>query len=1419
MEIPLVYIFNEILHNVCHNLKTKFLNYRFTFSETSIMNKDAIVRKIEKIKFDLEQEFEAGGYKITNAHFENGLFLHSEQFYFAKRYFLNSGNCDDISELLVSKLEKFKFSEPTTLIGFRSYTGLLLNKTVESLKKKGSDYNYAIIEHDKTSFIWQHLPDLKNNLVIILPITCTCSAYSTLREFVIKHLKNKPQYKNNPKVNKNFINVFLILEKSLKAYESREIVINELDDDLSKIYSPFDWSKINNEQIVFTNKQKKYYFANPLIRLYSKMYLPELCPLCFPLNEETSKEKPLFPTHANYETPNLIFEFPNFCKETTQQKETPKQTFFSTFHSDEELKKTHLYGHIIANESSYANYIRGNEFYLKNKDEILKFFNMKLSETLSSIAEVIFITASTNHNSNFLEDISTSESLKGKSVTILQFHPSKEFVDNFISLYSKDIQKKTTKIIYFDDVMSAGKTFKLVSDYIKHAKKSLKVTGRHGFDFVFTLVDRTPLYTRNEILKKIYSQRKNPKPEENFIAFFRLNVPIISASHLPNPLQEKIVALKNMIDQCHLDSLKMTIGREILKNEPRQLPELHTIKQEDNALEYFPFEKIERDFDEEKKNVYELYQPGLKKGLLDLLKLFLAHELNTELSDKKYQNKTYFKKFKNAPGKFIAELIKAIKDKTKDDISNYFGLTESQINKFQIYRKLDIEERIIDDTIVKILSRPPFIYYKNIYESIFHYCINELKELYEPIKNKRTDNFEVFRKLKFYLRRSVELNSNFLVSLGFIQGFKQIYNDEKSKNIINYHNDSLRALKKNKELKEDYRETAIRNVEYKKDQISSYFAHLFLYYKELMVKKPSISIKLEELINSKELLPEGIYAPKNSVKELKNLITDQYFQFTGTLKAENVYLLSELKEIHKENVRKQIEESKFGNQIDFFDLDSIRKFYFQDKRNNPKVLNAIKLVSKSRHNPNNAKDIGTKENYEDIINSVCQMLLTASTLEKKQTDFGNTKKSYLNEEIKQILDSAIKIIQPLNKPKLEYAFFVEFRKKTGDMPTSNYIYSLISSEESDDSSTVELNEEGLVYNLLYGLFDDKDFQNEQTLLAGVNLSTGKTISFKNTYFYHPSGTKRLKSQKFSKLYENDIYSQETKKGMKFLGKSQMTLVLRLANMVAPNKIDNHYKLEGRAVLLITTTMESNTGNFVDFMSNEKIRLLLLIKEELLAYLQKQFDNDAFMEVFENKRNANYRDKLRHDLKETLGYLKSLFDNSRKNSDGNNKKLFDLILASIKFQLLPDTTSELTDKSHKFTAKAILEIFRLVFDSVYIMDISIDLHKEVDTTKFNLKELKTNQFAFTLVVLEIITNMKKYCPRHSSQNKGLSISFDPQKNAMCFKNKHDYEPGVLNSKKDSGGLSMCKDIMIKSKLGYIVDDKTEEDFIVEIIFTK
>lgn len=528
---------------------------------------------IDKIKKEIEKAFEIGGYKLNDTHFENGRNLHSEQYYYAKRFFQNSENCNYISELLCKKLTELNLPDSTTLIGYRNYTELLLNKT-----KEINRYNYAIIEYENDTFIWQNSPKFNNNLLIILPITCTCSTYIKLRKFLEDEIKKPQHNKANEEitVNVNFINVFLILEETLKKRATETINLRELNEnnkDIYYLYSAFNWVEINESQILFKKTGSSNYIANPLIRLYSKMYLPESCPLCFPSSNESISEKPLLPTHDNYETPNLIFGLPNFNERKSDN------SFFKYFDSFDNNEKIHLYGHIEIDGCNYLNYIVGYAFYNKNRDEIKSFFYNELKKRITNNDEnIIFITAENKHNSSFLEDISLFDFLSNKSITILRFRPSNEFIDNFISLHSKVIEGKGVKVIYFEEVISNGRTFKLISDYIKHSRtKKGNVVLIHGFDLIMTLVNRMPLYTLYEIYKKIYSKENSENPKDDFIAFFNLNVPIISATHLGNPLKRRVRDMNRMIEQSHLDFLKIIIGKEVKKQLPRSLPELGQI--------------------------------------------------------------------------------------------------------------------------------------------------------------------------------------------------------------------------------------------------------------------------------------------------------------------------------------------------------------------------------------------------------------------------------------------------------------------------------------------------------------------------------------------------------------------------------------------------------------------------------------------------------------------------------------------------------------------------------------------------------------------------------------------------------------------------------------------------------------------------
>ena len=380
-----------------------------------------IKHKISAIKNKISNKFEYDGCRIENAHFENGRNLHSDQYYFAKNYFQNNENCKELADVLFTKLNELDFPDETTLIGFRNYSGLLLKEITRKLDK----FNYAIIEEKNDGFFWRHLPSLKRNLVVILPIACSGITYIRLRKHLTEYC-SKPELKDKEiKVNENFIVIISILDESLEG-ANLPINLHELsiDSNIRRIYSAFNWTEINEEQIIFnTPKEEKntdqggvIFKANSLIRLYSKMQLPEECNLCFPL--ETIDETPLFPTHDNYENPNLIFRFPNFSETPNQNK-----IFLDTFCSDEKSCDVILSGNIDVNKTSFSSFIRGNNFYKKNKDQILPFFIDELTkpkgglETLHIKDEdknIIFITSENNHSSYFLEDIALSDSFKVK---------------------------------------------------------------------------------------------------------------------------------------------------------------------------------------------------------------------------------------------------------------------------------------------------------------------------------------------------------------------------------------------------------------------------------------------------------------------------------------------------------------------------------------------------------------------------------------------------------------------------------------------------------------------------------------------------------------------------------------------------------------------------------------------------------------------------------------------------------------------------------------------------------------------------------------------------------------------------------------------------------------------------------------------
>jgi len=298
---------------------------------------------------------------------------------------------------------------------------------------------------------------------------------------------------------------------------------------------------------------------------------------------------------------------------------------------------------------------------------------------------------------------------------------------------------------------------------------------------------------------------------------------------------------------------------------------------------------------------------------------------------------------------------------------------------------------------------------------------------------------------------------------------------------------------------------------------------------------------------------------------------------------------------------------------------------------------------------------------------------------------------------------------------------------------------------------------------------------------------------------------------FAELYANDIFNSENGHGIKLLTDSNMSLVFRFSNFLPPSSPSNKYKIEGRAVLLITNSQKSNINNFLDFMSNEKIRLLLLIKEELLDYLQKQFDNDAFFDVIESRKKAVYQKHLRHGVGKYVANQIQLVENILNGHiTMESYELFHIVTEAIRVQLKATKIENISDRK-SIVKEDFIRNLRLIFESNLLGDRTIDF-SELDISGLNFEKIDSHPCIFDAVIPELVINMKKYCPRRG--NKGLLIKYVSAENQMIFKNIIN---GDLNVSDYGGGegINMCRFILDALKLPHLETNDNNLEFTVTL----
>ncbi|MGG7666897.1 hypothetical protein [Dyadobacter sp. BHUBP1] len=1255
---------------------------------------------ISSVKSRMQRDYNAGGYFLPDPHFEIGRQLHINNYYYAKQFFRSIENCRTAARLLFAMINKKLEFESLTFIGVGDFFGPVLFELTQLIVDQMSlepheAPNYVLVDNTKSKYSILFNTELRANALIVLPVTCTFGSAFQAREIIeeLAAVQNR-SVSFVPQI----FTVFLVVDSDIivkdlqnvhtERYEENDAKLKH-QDKLNKLYKIFGWESTEGATIsLIKDDYYRGFGAYTAIRLETTIHKAEECEYCYSGNPK--EVKALFPTKINHDTPDLIFALPKF-------KNTLGRIGSENFQRNIKAHKAnaHLFGHLRMGENSYLHFIERDTFYENNKNEILDFFDNAFKNQFDNFEhtneEILIITPSHQKTSTILEDLLTTEAFEKKQVTIIHTNPYVEFIENFLHDTEKNLDSYE-RVFFFDYVISGGKTFKILSDYLKYVRKE------KGFDALFCIIDRTTEFSKKEILRKLTADTQ--LDDQIFMAYFKLNLPITDAESSGNPILQTNKRLVTIFEQCHLDTLKAKIQKKYLAGKPLQ-----------------SIEDLRKKNAEYKMDDRERYQ----------IKLFVCHEISAWFYRFLHNRKTGNDAFGEAD---LANLINSVTQRVANS------------------GRLSITHKGISEIVVKTLTHSPFKHYKDIYLSCFKY-VNQ--KLYDLVVNFGSKNFLIndpdeYQLLRFYMKRSIDVGSNYILSKHFFSCIKGLYENRNN----------------------DERKLAMPSI--------------ILFYKELNHNNHERALKFEELINDPDLLPSPI-ANKNV--DLRATFSDRFYQLGRILKAENVFPLNELKNLFIEELKKN---DRIGSLDKFIEE---RYFSSVSGQTNIVVRNAQSFIKRSKEN-NHFSNI-EKPLPSEILRSVKAMLKTVALIKKKENE---TRAFY--ENIAGIISEATKIIID---DEIEFAFCIEFTERRatskdatdGERMASN-IYTILSTEP-DAYRKINISKKGLAYKMLYGLVEESS-ESPQTFLALAKDETGYYISFKEQYRDHEGRMIRV-----SECLQEDITGQGTRI---ISDKAGMVLLFRLAEF----DLGEDMLQKGQAVLVISNKEKATTERLAEFINIEKLRLLLLIKEDLLEYLRQQFGNDAFIGLQERLKELEIKSSMEHMVG---NYFEALDAITRRIPVDNNQILLNFIhgtiyrhIRSISKIRLSETNEPLfADREEKMLCSKhmLRDLFDLIADTPNLA--RKPLPKDCKVT-IECPDFICPRPIYEQVIPELMINIRRYSME--SRKRPIEIAITFENNRLIFSN--DCNPLLAkkhppNGIKPYSGTEMCNNILASMDLPILI----------------
>lgn len=691
--------FSGILHSNFHE-KSMF------FSKINIIaNKDIITEN---------------GYKLNHNHTRLGNKVHIDSFYEMSHLFHRTVVANHVAFLIIRELKnkgQLNILEDQILFyGYASYSQAILmslTKTLESYRSLHEQtdaenkisysiyqYNLQYEANSKDIKLYLSNPNLSKysdtiNVIQIVPISSTLTTFAKMW----KKLKQENDFGEKLSLNDNFT-VFWVrdIEESPRAKDENGNTLNvsELE---SKYFSVDD----NGEIISRFSALGERNSINRILTGEAKWEKPEICSQCFPpIN--LLEEIPIIETDPTSTVPSQQI-YSNDLHERNQKM------ILSPLDEKSVNKYTKLYGNIFyghykRGKNHYQFFIDTQSYFAAVSSEIITWLKSlrENDEKYKTNLPTIDIIFSPSHNTNVGFSQYVNAYYFNGSAEIISINEDKEFNSNFNCEYAmlkNTIQRlvddylvtisengvdpakcdyRPVRFIFVDDNIITGDSFRKASKLLQSLlpEKIIENYGTNVFEKCFVLIDRMSHTSRESYIL----------PKENYYAFCEINVS----------------SMRKQGDSCVCCKLK------------KQMNSLHNRSSTRYSCDYWEAKKVvlqEQSFETiQKDNISLKRKAYLRMMFSHIIKNFMCNDINNNfvIFDKLlllfdyFSENVYEKRYNN-------ELLNYLKSYMPVLIEPYSNDFESNFNKDSIVN------------MIKIISRPFFVYDQNIKQEILHFLI------------------------------------------------------------------------------------------------------------------------------------------------------------------------------------------------------------------------------------------------------------------------------------------------------------------------------------------------------------------------------------------------------------------------------------------------------------------------------------------------------------------------------------------------------------------------------------------------------------------------------------------------------------------------------------------------------------------------